>query len=92
MTFRWWDSHAAQINSSIGNAHEREQLGVLTGFLSLFVVRACWVSGSSLALTLDFINDFWTVKLAVEIGIQVVSLVSHQGAEWPIGRRDTAIA
>src|SRR5437763_1412422 len=64
----------------------------VAAFLALFVVRACWLSTSSLARTLDFINDFWTVKLAVEIGIQVVSLVSHQGAEWPIGRRDTAIA
>jgi hypothetical protein len=33
------------MNSSIGNAHEREQLGVLTGFLSLFVVRACLFTG-----------------------------------------------
>ena len=53
---------------------------------------AAQINYSSLAPTLDFINDFWTVKLAVEIGIQVVSLVSHQGAEWSIGGWDTAIA
>ena len=47
---------------------------------------------SSSAPMLDFINYLWAVKLAVEIGIQMVSLVGHQGAEWPIGRRDTAIA
>jgi hypothetical protein len=37
-------------------------------------------------------NDFGTVKLAVEIGIQVVGLVRHQVAEWPVGTWDTAIA
>jgi len=40
----------------------------------------------------DFPDHLGTVELPVEIGIQVVSLVGHQGAEWPIGRRDTPIA
>ena len=65
---------------------------MLTGFLSLFVVRACWLSTSSLAPTLDFINDFSTVKLAVEISIQVVGLVGHQVAEWSVCAWDAAIA
>ena len=33
-----------------------------------------------------------TVELAIEVIIQVVSLVRHQGAEWPIGRWDATIA
>ena len=42
--------------------------------------------------TLDSTHDFRMVKLSVEIGIQVVSLVGHEGAEWPVRRRNTAIA
>ena len=48
--------------------------------------------GPRLFELLLFTDDLGTVKLAVEIGVQVVSLVGHQGAEWPIGRRDPTIA
>src|SRR5207248_859444 len=35
---------------------------------------------------------FWLAQAQALAGaIQVVSLVGHQGAEWPIGRWDTAI-
>jgi hypothetical protein len=64
-------------------------------FLVITVILNCFhdtfadlLSSASLY---SFTNYLWTVKLLVEIGIQVVSLVSHQVAEWPIGRRDTSI-
>jgi hypothetical protein len=42
--------------------------------------------------TLNFTYDFRTVKLSVEIGIQVMGLVGHEGAEWAVGPWYTAIA
>src|SRR5579872_1094435 len=37
-------------------------------------------------------NNFGTVKFLIEIGVQMVCLVRHQGAQWPVRSRDTAIA
>ena len=41
---------------------------------------------------LDFTHDFRTVKLSVEIGIKVMGLVGHEGAQWAVRPWYTAIA
>ena len=41
---------------------------------------------------LDIINDLGAVKRTVEVDIQVVRLVGHQVAEWPVGAWECAMS
>src|SRR5690348_13642056 len=86
----WFRSHEKTEPSKGRPAGPGGLLFIITIVLSVLMTSLPGLRGS--VSSHHFTGDFGTVKLSVEIGIQVVSLVGHQGAEWSIGRRNTAIA
>src|SRR5437588_10216548 len=74
---------------SFGGCEEVEFLPEEQPFRLDFIHWTCSLSTS--VSPPDFTHSFRTVKLPVEIGIQVMGLVRHECAEWPVRRRDTAI-